>query len=75
MVYYFLVSQFDTDAEVRRLTKEQLIESLNDGNYPDGFLSKLEDKDPATWEMKSLLIKGEIVVPVPKQVVEEWEVQ
>jgi hypothetical protein len=74
---YFLIYQFDTEATVRQVTKEELEAALAEGAYSEGFLDKLSSDvdDPASWGERVLLIKGEIIVPQPVDIIRKWSVE
>ncbi len=65
----FLIANSDGDTTVAQKTEAEFLEELNDGDYGDTpvFLSAIER------EGALLLIRGEIVQPKPKTVVQEYE--
>lgn len=76
-VMYFVV-EFES---VRMLTREQLMAEIQqdledyEGKPPYKYLDNVLDTDPAYWgENARLIIKGEIVVPTPRQVVTQYEI-
>jgi len=75
---YFLIYQDDEEATVKRVTEKELKEMLKEMIENEEeviFLKKIESTDPAYWEENAyLLIKGEIIVPKPKEVVTEYEI-
>lgn len=75
MLDYFLIYQFDTDCTVRRISKDEIEQGLENDDFPDGFLSQVKDNDPATWGGQALLVKGEIIIPQTKEVVRKWSVE
>ena len=75
---YILIAPDEDGNPVRYLTEKELKEYLQKiTEYKDEtiFLDKLpKETDANYWkENQVLLIKGEIVVPQPKQVVKEWD--
>ena len=70
---YFIVScSEDGDVYVSEHTTEQLEKMLN-GPEPDyrigDFVDKIPDHNVAYWGGRSIIIKGEIIVPKAKEVV------
>lgn len=78
--FYFVVSQFDTDANVDVYDKAGLmkeIEEWKDEYDHQGYIQSIDDLDnghPAEWQGKRLIIKGKIIVPKPKKIVETFEI-
>jgi hypothetical protein len=72
---YYVISQFDRDADVQEMTKEEVLEFLDEDVKPKECLSKLEQSSPAYWGERYLIIKGEIVTPKAKEVVVEYELE
>jgi len=77
---YFVISNSDGDTTIEHLTKVELIERLGndeESNYwgAEGFVEDLSTNDTNYWGNSILVIKGEIVIPKPKTVVETYEVQ
>lgn len=71
---YFVIHQGEDDLTIEQLAPAELIERLNDGWYGTDFLQKIESRDMHEWSTSDILIiKGEIAVPRPVQVVKEWE--
>ncbi len=78
--YYEISCDDDGDVHVQAYTKEELERELEraakaekDGEPARKFSSTVPGADPAYWDGKRILIKGEIVVPRPREVVEVWE--
>ena len=72
---YFLIYQHDKEARVKQVTKKEIKEIL-DEEEAIFIKPKIEDTDPAYWgENAYLLIKGEVIVPKPKKVVTEYEIE
>jgi len=74
---YFVIRNSDGDTLVDQLTKEQLLENLNDEDECGtlGFLEKIEDADTNYWGDNCLIIKGEIVKPEPKRIIEAFDIK
>ncbi len=70
---YFLITASSDGINIQPLERSELNERLNEMSTVD-FADTLPDTDPNYWGEKSVLIKGNIVVPVPKQAVTTWEV-
>lgn len=68
---YYLIYQPDRECLVLELSAEEVIATAGEH---EGFLTSIEDSDPATWGGQALLIKGEIVVPKPAEIVKTWKV-
>lgn len=73
----FLVHSSNGDTDIRAVDPDDLLRKINSGWYGDNpqFLDALPDTpDTNYWpEGSFLLIKGEIVVPKPRQVIIEYE--
>ncbi len=66
---YYLIRNSDGDVYVTAYTKKEIQEELDSGELNSRFLDSLPDSDTNYWgENTVLLIKGEIVVPEPKEV-------
>ncbi len=83
MSRYFVIYQDDKEATVECFTtKRELADFIDEGNpelgNEDGSpifvdLEMVnENRDPCYWG-GYLIIKGDVVVPKPKEVVKEWE--
>lgn len=72
---YFVILNSEGDTRVEELTKTKLISRLNESYYADiEFIEKIGEKDTNYWGNGMLIIKGEIVVPSPKETVVNWEI-
>lgn len=71
---YFLIYNSDGDTHVVPMTRQQLLARLNDGEFGNGFMAKVQDTDTGLWSDRCLLIKGEIVTPKPVQTVTEYAI-
>lgn len=74
---YYVISASPDGIYVNQYTKEELEKSLADPDEYGGqnilpVLSK-SDSDPNTWGNSILIIKGEVVIPKPIQVVKRFE--
>lgn len=79
---YFIVHNSEGDTTVSRVTESELRKRLKieDGAhwYGHGGFMSIEDLadrggDTNYWKDDLLIIKGEVMVPQPKEVVTEWE--
>jgi len=71
---YFIIHNGDGDTNVDVLTREELTKRLNEEYYGDvGFLREITEKDTNYWGDALLIIKGEIIIPKPVKVIEEYE--
>ena len=75
---YFVIHNFEGETGVDQISKQELIERLknNDSSYygQEGFLEEIKDPDTNYWGRNLLIIKGEIIMPKPIEVVNEYEV-
>lgn len=70
---YFVISNSDGDVSVRQINKEELVRQLQE-DMRTGFLPCIEDQDPNYWGDNMLIIKGEIVVPRPKEIIQSFDI-
>jgi hypothetical protein len=74
---YLVIWTTSDDMFTVHLTEEEILGRLNDPDDNWGelrFLDKMPDKNVEQWPTNSMLIiRGDIVVPKPKQVVTEYE--
>jgi hypothetical protein len=72
MTYFVIYASEDGETYVTEYTAEQLEAKFN-GPDPDyrieQFVGKIPDKDTNYWDVKMILIRGEIVMPKAKEVV------
>ena len=75
---YFLIYQHEKEATVRKVTEEDLkkmLKEMVENEEEPLFINRLVEEDPAYWGDEAyLLIKGEIIVPKPKKVVKEYDI-
>lgn len=78
--YYWIDCSEDGDVRVHVYTKKELeieldrsARAVDDGESAPIFSRTLPGADPQYWDGKSIIIKGEIVVPSPRDVVQKWE--
>lgn len=81
---YFVISNSDGDTHVTPMSKEQLEKGIfpdDDGNTDYGHIDNItfldaipENTDTNYWGEGILIIKGDIVTPRPKKVVETFEI-
>lgn len=73
--YFHICCSDDGDVSVREFSKEALKAMLNNRDEPPmRLVSKIPGHDPMYWDGQSIVIKGEIVVPVALDTVKEWEI-
>lgn len=73
---YFTIRNSDGYTIVNQLTKEQLLNGLEDGNYSEGILDELPSQtDTNYWGGKILIIKGTVVSPTAEQVVTRYNIE
>ena len=73
---YFVIHNSDGETKVDTLTREELTKRLNEEYYGDApqFLEELDKRsDTNYWLGAYLIIKGEIIIPKPVKVIEEYE--
>jgi hypothetical protein len=70
---YFIISNYDGETSIEKLTKEKVLKRLDpkDPYYGDKkCLSSISDENnPNHWSKNLLIIKGEIVTPIAKEVI------
>jgi len=75
---YFVIDNSDGDTYVRQMTRTQVEQMLVEwdemGEQAGEFLSEVPEADTNYWGGKTLIIKGEIVIPKPVETVTTWEV-
>ena len=76
---YFVIHNSDGDTTISHLTKDELIERLGNSEESnhwgsEGFIENLKENDTNYWGLNILIIKGKIIVPKPKSIIETYEV-
>ena len=81
---YFVITNSDGDTHVTPVSKETLMKEITpdeDGNTDYGHIDNItfldaipENTDTNYWGSGILIIKGDIVTPKPKKVVETFEI-
>lgn len=73
MWYFVIYSSEDGKVRVNRFSKEELENRLNKNYWGDDpkFLS---EKDDLAYSVGLMIIKGDLIAPQPKKVVEQWGV-
>ena len=78
--YYWIDCSEDGDVRVHTYTKKELENELDrsakaveEGESAPVFSRTIPGTDPQYWDGKSIIIKGEIVVPSPRDIVQKWE--
>lgn len=77
---YFVIHNSEGDTRVEKMGKEELVRRITpeDGCTYYGvtdFLKAIEDTDTNYWGNNILIIKGEIVVPKPAEIVKAYEIK
>ena len=72
---YFIIRNSDGDTTVTEITKEKLLEGIDEREY-DNFLAGIPVmNDTNYWGEKVLVIKGHIVTPTVKQVATQYDIE
>jgi hypothetical protein len=72
---YFVISPGEGDPRIEPLTREELTRRLSEGYYGDvGFMGSLRNKNINEWGDNIMIIKGEVVIPRPVEVVKRYDV-
>jgi hypothetical protein len=67
---YYLIYNADGDTSVHEYNKDELLDDLDGGSWPkEDALESMPDNDTNRWGGKYLLIKGEIITPLKREVV------
>ena len=76
---YFMISNSDGDTYIRQLTETELLAELEEQEeegYSPKFITKekLEtESDSNYWGEAVLIIKGEVIIPKPKEKILSYE--
>lgn len=72
---YIVVSNSDGDLRFEQVEKEELLERVADNYYgTKEFVMNLKESDPNYWGDKIMIIKGEVVVPKPKKIIDSFDI-
>lgn len=72
---YFVIYESDDGTRIRPMSKEQLLKWIPpDGEAKKFFGAMPNDCDPNYWHGQYLIIKGEVVCPVPETTVVTWNI-
>jgi len=74
MIKYYIIDNDDGNTNIYEMTKDQIEKELNE-KIELNYLEKIESTDTSDWGNKSLIIKGEIVIPRAKQKIIRYEVE
>jgi hypothetical protein len=76
MEMYYVINNSSGDTTVECITKEVLLERINEGYWGDvEFMETIpHDRDTNYWGGDVLIIKGSIVAPKPKQIITEYTI-
>lgn len=77
MEIYFVINNFEGDTTIYQYSREALLKAIEDGEFSEyGFFEEMPNKsDTNYWGGKTLIIKGEVVSPQPKQVITQYEIK
>lgn len=77
MEIYYVINNMDGDTHIRPYSQEALIRAVEDGEFDEyGIFEEMpKESDTNYWGGKTLIIKGEIVSPQPKEVVTKYEIK
>ena len=80
MEKYFIISNSDGDTTVTEMSKEELLLAIEENYWGDRTPMTLQDyhesrSDTNYWGESIMIIKGNIVVPTPKQVITKFEIE
>lgn len=77
---YFVISRCEDDMHGQVCTKEDVAKMFNEGDY-DGYrcvqpqdVKKVLSRLDSFPSHSVLVIKGEVIVPTPKDIVKTWEI-
>jgi len=75
--YFLITCSEDGDLGVQEYSKAELLTALAEGDHGKlEFISKLRANDPMNWgRNQCVLIKGEVVVPYPKETTVAYDVK
>lgn len=74
---YFVIKNNDGDTTVNEYNKEELLKSIDDGDFGENpiFINNLKENDTNYWEFGTLLIiKGKIVLPEERRTIVEYDI-
>lgn len=76
--YYTIQVTEDGDVFIHEYDdKDKMLSQLGEGGYEEGvdFCRTIPNVDVGSWKAsQGIIIKGQIVVPKPKEVVKEWDI-
>jgi len=80
MEKYFIISNSDGDTTVTEMSKEELLLAIEENYWGDRTPMTLQDyhesrSDTNYWGESIMIIKGNVVVPTPKQVITKFEIE
>ena len=74
---YYVIHNGDGDTTVEELSKDELLERLKEYYYGEvDVIKKMpEERDTNYWDENILIIKGNIVSPVEKKIITEFDIE
>lgn len=75
---YFVITNSDGDTTVEEMTKQELIEAIEEGRWGRERMcleNIPENNDTNYWGESILIIKGKVVRPLPEQVVTKYTIE
>ena len=74
-MYFFIYCSEDGDVSVVKYDRDDLLKDIRNEYYgPIDFHTDLIERNPQYWNNKALIIKGEIVIPKPIEIVKDYEI-
>ncbi len=75
--YFVIHVTEDGEISIRKQTKQNLLEMLEENDHgPNVILDNIVESDPMYWgDRRTLIIKGEIVVPYEEIVVTKYDIE
>ena len=79
-MYFAITCSEDGDIEIKEYNHDDLTKFINDEKEGDfdtvDFMKTITDKNPQYWGPNSILIiKGEIMVPKPVKIIEQYRIE
>lgn len=71
---YYLITSNDDGADISEYTEEKLLERINNGDEYNFTGEFPPEPDTMYWGNIELIIRGEVIIPKKKKVVERYEI-